>query len=159
MDESFEDWYRQHHQVVVAAVVALCADDDLAREAADEAFVRALVDWGRVSVMGSPLGWTCRVAQNVARRSLRRRSFEARVLRRDVPVSLELPDSDLWAAVRTLPDRQRLAVTLRFVVDLPEAEIATAMGISRGTVASTLAAARRRLSELLEQPWMPEVIA
>jgi DNA-directed RNA polymerase specialized sigma24 family protein len=56
-----------------------------------------------------------------------------------------------------LPDRQRKAIVLRFVADLAEADIAVAMGATRGTVASTLAAARRRLAELLREPITPEV--
>jgi RNA polymerase sigma-70 factor (ECF subfamily) len=42
-----------------------------------------------------------------------------------------------------------MAVALRYLADLPEAEIATVMGVSRGTVASTLSSARRHLARLL----------
>ena len=40
-------------------------------------------------------------------------------------------------ALRHLPDRQREALVLRFYLDLPDAQIASEMGISRGTVRST----------------------
>ena len=54
-------------------------------------------------------------------------------------------------ALRRLPDRQREALILRYFLDLPEPEIATAMGISQGTVKSTtsraLAALARQLKE------------
>jgi RNA polymerase sigma factor (sigma-70 family) len=56
---------------------------------------------------------------------------------------------DLWAAVRRLPERQRLCVILRYLEDLPEAQIAAVMDCSVGTVKSQLHRARRRLGELL----------
>ncbi|HEX5096292.1 MAG TPA: sigma factor-like helix-turn-helix DNA-binding protein, partial [Acidimicrobiia bacterium] len=65
-------------------------------------------------------------------------------------------DPELWAAVRTLPPRQCQAIALRFVADLPEAEIASVMGVARGTVASTLADARARLAQLLAEPALME---
>ena len=49
--------------------------------------------------------------------------------------------------MRSLPDRQRMAVVLRYLADLTEPDIATIMGVSRGTVASTLADARRSLAD------------
>lgn len=48
-----------------------------------------------------------------------------------------------------LSERQRLAVVLRYVADLPEDEIAAVMGVTRGTVASTLFEARRVLAGVL----------
>jgi DNA-directed RNA polymerase specialized sigma24 family protein len=65
--------------------------------------------------------------------------------------TMALPDHDLWAAVRRLPRRQRQAIVLRYVGDLAEHDIATVMGVHRGTVASTLAKAHRRLASLTEQ--------
>ncbi len=58
-------------------------------------------------------------------------------------------DPEVWEAVRALPVRQRTAVVLRYVADLPEAAIAEAMGVRRGTVASNLADGRRSLARFL----------
>jgi len=55
----------------------------------------------------------------------------------------------VWRAVRALPDRQRTAIVLRYVADLPEVDIAEAMHVSRGTVASNLSDARRSLARYL----------
>jgi RNA polymerase sigma factor (sigma-70 family) len=158
VDVAFEDWYLQHHRHVVTSLAALCGDLGLAQDATDEAFVRALAMWGRVQTMSSPAGWVYRVALNVLRRTLRRRELEARLLRRDAPPESDVVSQpEVWAAVRTLPERQRQAIVLRFVADLPEADIASAMGVRRGTVASTLATARARLAELLGEPMTSEV--
>src|SRR5258706_13186024 len=59
---------------------------------------------------------------------------------------------DVLAALRRLPDRQRESLILRYFMDLPDPEIAAAMGVSQGTVKSTtsraLAALARQLKEL-----------
>jgi RNA polymerase sigma factor (sigma-70 family) len=55
-------------------------------------------------------------------------------------------------AVAALPDRQRLAVFLRYYADLDYAAIATALGVERGTVSATLSAAHHNLSSKLKEP-------
>ena len=54
-------------------------------------------------------------------------------------------DPDLWAAVGSLPPRARAAVSLRYIGDLTERQVAEVLGVSPGTVAS-LHQARRRLA-------------
>ncbi len=148
---SFEAWYRDEHRQVLASCVALCGDLDVAREATDEAFSRALGRWERVSAMTSPGAWVCTVALNCVRRSFRRRRRE--LLRRLPPdgrwVEPDASSPGLWEAVRSLPARQRTAVVLRYVGDYTEVEIAEVMGVARGTVAATLSAARAALAKKL----------
>jgi RNA polymerase sigma-70 factor (ECF subfamily) len=60
--------------------------------------------------------------------------------------------------VAKLPDRQRTAVVLRYVADLPEADIAAAMKVSRGTVASTLSDARKALARHLSDENEPQEV-
>ena len=148
----FEGWYRREHPRLIGSLAALSGRDDLAVEAADEAFARALARWPRVSKMGSPGGWTYRVALNELRRRLRRGATERRAvgrMARSGQVDDHPLDDDVWRAVRALPDRQRTAIVLRYVADLPEAAIAEAMGVSRGTIASNLSDARRSLGRHL----------
>jgi RNA polymerase sigma factor (sigma-70 family) len=88
------------------------------------------------------------VALNVVRRRIRRTALEQRTVEPPAEVA-QVVDREIWTVVQQLPDRQRVAIVLRYLLDLPEQEVATAMGISRGTVASALAAARRRLTDWL----------
>jgi RNA polymerase sigma factor (sigma-70 family) len=146
----FDDWYADQRPRVYLSLLALSGDADLAADATDEAFTRAVSHWKRVCAMESPGGWTQRVALNVLRRRMRRRHVESGLLPRLVSRDHEmLPTGEMWDLVRALPERQRVAVVLRYVADLTEPDIAIAMGIARGTVASTLAAARERLGEVL----------
>lgn len=54
--------------------------------------------------------------------------------------------------MRSLPARERTAVALRHVADLPTASVAAVMGVAPGTVAATLHAARAKLRHALEEP-------
>jgi RNA polymerase sigma factor (sigma-70 family) len=63
---------------------------------------------------------------------------------------------DLVDALRALPRRQREAVTLRYLADLPEHDTATAMGCSVGTVKSNTAKGLRSLRLDLGLRWALE---
>ena len=161
----FDAFYRREHARVVGVVVALTGRTDLGRDAADEAFARALARWARVSKMASPGAWTARVALNVLRRSIRHAardgSLHAGSLHAEQasPEGVPASDPELWALVRALPPRQRTAVVLRYVGDFTHAEIAHAMRVRPGTVGSTLDAAHRNLRDSSHDrggrdPWM-----
>jgi RNA polymerase sigma factor (sigma-70 family) len=140
-DEGFALWYQNARRQLLAALSVYGAEGHLAVEAVDEACCRALGHWSRVGRMDSPTGWAYRVAVNYARRRARRDRLERRsglteASDREVDVA---GDVDLWRRVRLLPPRQREAIVLRYLLDLPEASIASAMHITRGAVSSNLA--------------------
>jgi RNA polymerase sigma factor (sigma-70 family) len=159
----FDDFYRDLQPRLLASLLTFSGDADLAAEAVDEAFVRALVHWSRVAGMASPAGWLYRVAINVARRQARRRSHERDIAARIATDETRLvpagTEGDLGIEMRELiarlPERQRLAVVLRYVADLPEADIARAMGIRRSTVSATLTKARTSLQRDLTDHRVP----
>lgn len=149
-DPSFEAWYEAEHPRLIATLLLVTGNLDVAAEAVDEACARALARWSRVCTMTSPEAWTYRVAVNVANRRWRRLALEQRFLRRQRPVVLvPPPGEEAWLVVRDLPPRQRTAVVLRHVADLTEVDIAAVMGVTRGTVSSTLTAAHRTLADHL----------
>jgi RNA polymerase sigma-70 factor (ECF subfamily) len=150
----FDVWYRREHPRVVSAVAAITGRPSVAREATAEAFVRAYERWDRVRVMASAGGWVHRTALNAARRQLRRAAVERRLLRRVAlaqPGEAPPPDwsPELWAVLRELPRREREAIVLRHVADLPVAAVAGIMGITVGTASWTLRSARDRLNRAL----------
>jgi len=160
----FESWYRAVHPRLVAGLLLSTGRMDDAADVADETMVRALERWNHVRTMASPDGWAFQVAFNLVRRRGRRRSLEQTVLRRSAAGrtdSIDGPAGEAWDAVAHLSLRQRQVVVLRFVADLPEADIGAALGISRGTVSSTLADAKGALRVALtdaepERSSMPE---
>ncbi len=156
---TFDEFYTEHRPRLVATLnaVARCGPDT-ATDAVDEAFVRALAHWDRVERMDAPAGWVFTVARNQLKRTrsraVRERDLHARAVGDPPPTAS--PDADpaweLWDAVGSLPERERLAISLRYLADLTERQVAEVMGIAPGTVAATLHAARRRLAEQIDHP-------
>lgn len=150
----FEAWYRALHPRLLASLILITGNGEAARDATDEAFVRAYQHWRRVSRMASPDAWTFTVARNVARRGARRASHERSLLRAQAAgerAAVPAPAGEAWALVASLPERQRIAIVLRHVADLTEPEIARVMRITRGTVSTTLADAHRALRAKLDE--------
>jgi RNA polymerase sigma-70 factor (ECF subfamily) len=152
-DEDFDDWYRSESPRMVGVLHAAVGDRALAEDAVAEAFARAWSDWRKVRSMERRTGWVYRVALNLCRSSFRRRRLERRHLDRSAPApevaAPEPGDDQLLVALDGLSDRARTAVVLRYAADLTEPEVAVAMGVSRGTVATTLHRARRALADSL----------
>jgi RNA polymerase sigma factor (sigma-70 family) len=147
----FVPWYTTEFPRLVALLRHLGASEDTALDLASEAFARALQRWTRVRRMTSPSGWTFTVGMNLWRRQCRQitldQSHYAEVSdssTRDIEVS-----QDIWRAVNQLPSRQRTAIVLHYLLDLPYSDVARLMGVKAGTIAATLAAARRGLAPFL----------
>lgn len=150
---TFEPWFRREYPHVLGSLMLAIGNRDVAEDATAEAFAKAYEKWDRVGVMASPGAWIYTVALNAARRKFKRRAMERLLLRRLYPRN-EVPAEtgfELWDLVRTLPPRERTAIVLRYVGDLPEADIAKAMGISAGGVSKTLNVARSHLGITLGQ--------
>jgi RNA polymerase sigma factor (sigma-70 family) len=151
----FSRFYDEEHPRVYGSMLALCGDPEVAADITADAFAKALVSWRRVAPMERPGGWVYKVALNMMRRRFRRRSREREIYAatfHEVEQVTGAPDVtglDVWVHVRALPNRQRHAIVLRYVADLTEPEIAGVLGVSRGTVASNLADARRSLAAQL----------
>jgi RNA polymerase sigma-70 factor (ECF subfamily) len=148
--DSFERFYLRAWHTVYRALVVAIGDADLAREAVDEAMVRAYERWRPVSTMANREGWVYRVASNWATSRLRRR----KLLLRHPPVAMvghdpEIADPRVLEAVRRLAPRHRDVVVARYLLDLSEAATAEALGIPVGTVKSRLSRALAQLKEVL----------
>jgi RNA polymerase sigma-70 factor (ECF subfamily) len=146
-DSAFERFYVSEAKAVFTAVYLMCRDRQLAEDATQEAFARALERWNRLEPCSWAAGWVMTTALNVAKRTLRRR--------RSWPIAREAPNPDetvdLWTAVRRLPKRQREAVVLHYRMDVPVEEIAQILGCKEGTVRTHLARARDALRIKLEE--------
>lgn len=124
----------------LAATLGLhCGEPAIGEELAQEALVRVLERWPSVRDMGSPEAWTYRVGFNLAATTFRRRAAERRATAAVGRARLS-PPADLAdvlavrAALATLPHRQRAAVVLRHLADLPVAQTAIVLGCAEGTV-------------------------
>jgi len=139
-NDAFTDFYRAEYHAVVALAYALTGRAAVAEELAQDAFLVTHKNWERVSAYDAPAAFVRRVTANMAVSFARRLAAEARALARLAARSpkwsapLEPPDADFWRTVRSLPRRQAQVLTLRYLEDLPDDEIAQILGCSEATV-------------------------
>jgi RNA polymerase sigma-70 factor (sigma-E family) len=154
---SLERLFRGHYRQLVRLAVLTVDDVDTAEEIVQDSFVEV---HRRLAAIDDPLAYLRRSVLNGSRSRLRRRRTVRRHDAREAPPenapAAELAGVDritrdtVLTAVASLPDRQRDCVLLRYFVDLSEADIATTLGISQGTVKSSCHRAMQRLAPLLE---------
>jgi RNA polymerase sigma-70 factor (ECF subfamily) len=151
-DAEFEAFFRAEFPSLVGALSVAVGRDEAA-DVVQEAFVRANARWGRVRRMDHPAAWVRRVALNLVtddhRKRLRRRRLDPLLDVRTTCVQVP-EDRDLAEALAALPPRQRLAVVLHYLVDLPIHQVAFELGVTEGTVKATLHRARASLRAKLE---------
>lgn len=133
------------HRLAVALAGPLDADD-----VAQEAWISALRAYPTLRHARNLRGWlltiTARCATDV-HRARARRAVPAGDLPELPAATAEGHDWDLWAGVAALPERQRLAVALRYVIDLPHAEVARELGCTETTSRRLVSDALRTLRE------------
>jgi RNA polymerase sigma-70 factor (ECF subfamily) len=127
------------------ALFAYTGDREAARDAAAEAFARALRS---TDVIRDPRAWIWKVAFKVATTEIRRRRMEGA----ERETSYEIDDRAVAVAeaLRRLPSRQRAVTVLFYLEDLPTKDVARILGISSATVSVHLHRARGTLRRLLE---------
>lgn len=105
-----------------------------AEEVAQDTMTKAYVRWRRVQSHARP--WVCRVAVNGALGVLRRRrNSEPGQPTAHVNFQTGVADRvDLQRLLSSLSRRQRDVIALRYLADMPEADVAAELGISVGTV-------------------------
>ena len=149
LHRTFDEFYRLHRDQVARALVLTLGDRDLGSEAADEAMVRTLQHWRKVSGYECPEGWAYRVGLNWATSRLRRRrNHPGKVAVRD-SVTDAVPDVDVEAALAGLAVPLRSVVVLRLYLDWSVATTAEALGVRPGTVKSRLSRAMDQLRDVL----------
>jgi RNA polymerase sigma-70 factor (ECF subfamily) len=151
-----DEWGR-----IVATLIRLTGDWDLAEECAQDAFAQALERWPRDGVPRRPGAWLTTTARNRALDRLRRSATEAAKLRevaRMAPPEETLepgdgedgvPDDRLQLIFTcchpALPLEARVALTLRSLAGLSTAEIARAFVVSERTMGQRLRRAKNKI--------------
>ena len=151
---SFEDLYRREYPNLVAVARALTGDRHDGEDLVQDTMVKAFVHWDRVRLYQKPGSWCLRVLTHACRDHWRRRRTRTRFLdrQRRVEAWTEGPGVEFvafWQAVRRLPQRPRLVVTLYYAGDRSIAEVAELVKAPEGTVKSRLFSARKILAEHL----------
>jgi RNA polymerase sigma-70 factor (sigma-E family) len=136
--------YAAHYQALVRLAALLVRDMGTAEELVQDSFVAMHASWRRLRDSDKASSYLRRCVVNRSRSVLRHQMVTERHMLQPPP---EMPSAEqgamtllersaVVAALHGLPARQREALVLRYYADLPEAEIASAMGISQGAVKS-----------------------
>lgn len=155
--ELIHDLYRASYQRLVLQLYPVTGDLGEAQEVVQEAFVKLVASPKQISMLDNPEAWLRTVAVNHARSRQRRKKVLQRLLRRADAAPAEVPGATpdhvaLIAALRTLPTRQREAIALHYLADMPLTEVAELQQVSVGTVKSRLSRGREALARQLGEP-------
>jgi RNA polymerase sigma-70 factor (sigma-E family) len=150
-DPAFRDYVRERSRALLRTAYLLTGNRADAEDLVQSALAKTYLAWDRIEDRGALDGYVRRAMVNTHISWWRRRRVE------EYPTD-EVPDqavadhavsSDIQEALRRavdrLPQRMRAAVMLRFYEDMTEAEIAEVLGVSLGTVKSTVSRAVAKL--------------
>ncbi len=150
---SFEELYRAEYPGLVAVASALTGDFRTGEDLVQDTMVKAYLRWSWLRNFGRPGAWCHRVLTNACHDWRRKVRIEARFRQRtqirDLVDEPSLEAVEFWAAVRKLPQRPRLVITLFYAADKTTAEVASILRVPDGTVRSDLSRARIALAKEL----------
>ncbi len=159
VDTVIAELYEEYYRPLVRLAVLLVHDVATAEEVVQDSFVALHDGLRRLRDSEKALAYLRAAVLNRSRSVLRHRIVVDRSAPKPTP---DMPSAEhgalaliersaVVAALRTLSVRQREVVVLRFYADLSEAQIASAMGISRGAVKSHTSRAMMALRSVLER--------
>lgn len=156
------DAFREEWGRVVATLIRMTGNWDLAEECAQDAFTQALRRWPLDGVPRRPGAWLTSVARNRALDQLRRRTTESAKLQevamlrtQDDPIDIDGDDGGIeddrlrlmfTCCHPALPLEARVALTLRTLAGLTTAEIARAFLVAEATMAKRLVRAKHKIA-------------
>jgi RNA polymerase sigma-70 factor, ECF subfamily len=142
-----EDLYRGRYRHFLRVATAIVGDEASGHDAVQDGFAQTLREQQSFRGEGPLEAWVWRSVVNAALAARRRR-----VARREAPeapavanANGQADESGVRAWVAALPERQRLAVYLRYYADLDYRSIAHVLGVEVGTVSATLSSAHKAL--------------
>jgi RNA polymerase sigma-70 factor (sigma-E family) len=146
-DERLVALYERHYGDLVRLAYLVSGQASQAEEVVQDAFVQTHRSWARVR---DPLPYLRTAVINGCRSVGRRQTLE-RARRPLAPEPVPLGADELWDALAGLTERQRAALVLRFYCDLPDAEIATALGCRETTVRTSVHRALAKLRKEIDR--------
>ena len=149
--DELEALYRRLFEVFVRVAASVTGDSERGRDAVQDAFATAVRKRGSFRREGPLEAWVWRIVLNAARSDARRGSPTVGYDEATASNGRPERDAELRVALARLPERQRIAIFLRYYADLDYAAIGQALGIRTGTVAATLNAAHAALRNQLEE--------
>jgi RNA polymerase sigma-70 factor (sigma-E family) len=153
----YADFFEQHHRRALRLAYVMCGDNGNAEDIVAESFARMYPAWQKGQIE-DPVAYLRRTIANLVRGTWRHKEVERRYdARVKVMWAAETPGVDdalvardaVSLALTSLPPKQRAVVALRYLEDLSEAETASVLDISVGTVKAHASRGLDRLREVM----------
>ncbi|WP_220818794.1 SigE family RNA polymerase sigma factor [Streptomyces sp. gCLA4] len=162
----FSEFFERHYAGLSRLACLLTGEPDTADDLAADAMVALWKRWPEVRRAGSPLAYARGTVANLARERIRAAVRERRRIRLFWARGTEPahgPDIagmvTVRAALERLPFRKRACVVMRYAFDIPEREVAQALGVSLGTVKSQTSKGVAELRRLLGTTAAEQLVA
>jgi RNA polymerase sigma-70 factor, ECF subfamily len=152
-DRDPSEVYASSYRRLVSMLVAAGGSTELAEDVVQEAFIRLIQHWNKVSAYDDPEAWVRLVAFRLLARRIQRAKLSSIAHHKSAPAG-GVPHSStpaLFSALDGLSTVQRQVIVMHHVVGYSVEEIAGIMHVPQGTVKSRLARAREKLAHLLEE--------
>ena len=158
--ESLAEVFRCRRSELVRLAAFILGDRPAAEDVVQDVFLRMHQSGDRLADLDDPLPYLRSAVVNGCRSVLRRRLLIGRHAGQDRPypplsaeeaMLLSEDRRQVLAALAHLPARRREVLVLRYYAGLSEAEIASTLGISTGTVKSTAARGLAALARALKE--------
>ena len=157
--ESFGELCRRYYAAMVAVAFAVLSDHQLAEDAAQEGFARALVRIKSLNDRAKFAPWLAAICRNVAKDMVAART--QRISTEDISQvdKVENPDENdrlIRQAIEQLPDSTKELVVLRYYDGLSYEQISSVLGISKASINGRLMRAKRKMADYLRKNGFPE---
>jgi RNA polymerase sigma factor (sigma-70 family) len=160
--DAFTELTRRYQNLAFGYAFALLGDFHLAQDATQEAFIAAYFGLGQLHEPAAFPGWLRGIVRHQCHRILRKHPFELVPLEHAAGIAAETGEPErhlvqrearaaVLAAINALPRAQREVVTLYYLQEYSQQEVAGFLGLPVSTVNNRLHAARQRLKRRMLQ--------
>jgi RNA polymerase sigma-70 factor, ECF subfamily len=148
-----EEVYRLRYRQFLRVTTAITGDEDAGHDAVQEGFAAAVRHRDAYRGDGPLEAWVWRAVVNAARKTRTKHGKSIAVVESTTTANGGAPadETGIRTWIAGLPERQRLAVFLRYYADLDYRSIANALDVEVGTVSATLCAAHSALRKQLTE--------
>ncbi len=157
--ESFGKLCRRYYPAMVAVGYSVLSDHQLAEDAAQESFARALVRINSLKERAKFAPWLAAICRNVAKDIIATKAKQ--ISTEDISQVDEVENHDendraIRRAIEQLPAPAKDLVVLRYYNGLSYEQISSVLGISKASINGRLTRAKRKMANYLKRNGFPE---
>jgi len=157
--ESFGELCRRYYAAMVAVAYCILSDHQLAEDAAQESFARALINLENLKNKSRFVPWLAAICRNVAKDMIAARARRIKV--EDLSNTAENSNDNenvhaIHRAIEQLPAPAKELIVLRYYNNLSYEQIGSVLGISQATINGRILRAKRKMANYLRRNGFPE---